>query len=719
MKTKHNTNKKHILLRYFFVIAGMLVFAGAIAYSMFKTSVINGAAWNSKAATFLDTTFSEPKRGLLLSENGTVLAASLDYYTVRIDWKAPGIKMDTLTKYLPALADSLHAFNPEKSASDYQKELLAEAKAKKKRAYRLFANLTAAEYNRLRTFPYLRLKSGENGLTKEIIPRRVKPYGGMAARSIGNLGDSTTIVKVRTVKDKDGKTKVDTVKHVSKHGISGLEKALDGLLYGKQGKKMPIQLPNRITQVETTPSIPGYNITTTINVAMQEIVDNELYAMCRESNAIWGTAVLMEVATGEIKAISNLEWNTDLGDYYEGVNHAMLGYEPGSVMKPISMMMALEDGIVGNPNAPIPMSNVFAYGNAAPITDSHPHGDLSAYEVIEHSSNVGMSKIILRKYEKNPIAYRQRLEEMGFFEPFNTGIAGEIVPWVSADMLDKKNGGCVNLTRMCYGYSTRIPPIYTLAMYNAIANDGKFVRPHLVKKLSRENEPDSIVPVSYVRKQVCSPQNAAILREMLHRVVWGAAGTARRWVQDSLVHIAGKTGTAYTISGGDYNTGEKRLAFCGFFPYEKPKYSCIVLLNRADRGAAASSGMVLKNIALKMYARGMLTDDADNTFIAKSAKTKTEPTMFASIYAKRQSALAEKMGAGNFKTLNKVNEADIWDPGRGVPDVKGMSIKEAVAILEYKGLQVRFSGSGYVSGQSLAAGTPFHRGDVIHLKLRH
>ena len=159
----------------------------------------------------------------------------------------------------------------------------------------------------------------------------------------------------------------------------------------------------------------------------------------------------------------------------------------------------------------------------------------------------------------------------------------------------------MSLTRQAYGYATTIPPLYTLAMYNAIANDGKFVRPHLVKKLSREGEPDSIIPVTYVRKQVCSPDNARKLRTMLHDVVWGSHGTARHWVQDERVEIAGKTGTAFTNAAGQYGA-QKRLAFCGFFPYDKPKYSCIVLMLGADRGAGASSGMVVKNIALKMYA---------------------------------------------------------------------------------------------------------------------
>ena len=431
--------------------------------------------------------------------------------------------------------------------------------------------------------------------------------------------------------------------------------------------------------------------------------------MCLETGADWGTCVLMEVATGEIKAISNLERNNTTGEYVEGVNHAVLGYEPGSVVKTISMMVALEDGIVTDINAPIATGSDWMYAGRN-ISD-RPHGAATRTprEIIETSSNIGMAKLIVKDYGNNPGGFRKRLEGMGFFEPFHTGIGGEMVP--DFPVLGNKNWDKLSLTRQAYGYATTIPPLYTLAIYNAIANDGKFVRPHLFKKLSRDGEPDSIIPVTYVRKQVCSPDNAAKLRIMLRDVVWGAHGTARHWVKDSDVVIAGKTGTAFINSGGQYG-GKKRLAFCGFFPYEHPKYSCIVLMLGADRGAGASSGMVMKNIARKMYAHGLLGEIPN--YVEKPKDAKSYPTLFASMGDYVSNNIKRGLGIQAPHTYVRPKQVE-----KGVPNVIGLSVREAIKILEDAGLSVSFTGSGYVAGQSLAAGSHYARGQRINLRLRN
>ena len=489
-------NKRHILMRYGIVVGIMLVFSTMIASKLFKTTVVQASEWNKKAESVLtDTVPIEPERGKLLADNGSVLAANLQYYIVRIDWFTDGIKTDTLMKDIGALCDSLAAFDNSMDAAQWKKKILQDRKnildaanhpapgkkPRKNRAYRLFPYmLTHKEYERVRQFPFLRRPKNKNGFYYEKHNRRMKPYGDMASRSIGNVGEDSLSSSI--------------------HGRSGLEMALDSLLYGKPGIAQSIQLTNGIVRAESVPAVKGYDITTTINVQLQDIVENELNDMCIESGADWGTCVLMEVATGEIKAISNLERNPTTGEYVEGVNHAVLGYEPGSVVKTISMMVALEDGIVTDINAPIATGSDWMYAGRN-ISD-RPHGAATRTprEIIETSSNIGMAKLIVKDYGQNPGGFRKRLEEMGFFEPFHSGIAGEMVP--NYPVLGNKNWDKLSLTRQAYGYATTIPPLYTLAIYNAIANDGKFVRPHLFKKLSREGEPDSIIPVTYVRQQV-------------------------------------------------------------------------------------------------------------------------------------------------------------------------------------------------------------------------
>ena len=702
-------NKRHILMRYGIVVGIMLVFSTMIASKLFKTTVVQASEWNKKADQVLTETVPiEPERGKLLADNGSVLAANLQYYVVRIDWFTDGIKTDTLMKDIGPLCDSLAAFDSSMDAAQWKKKILQDRKeildaanhpapgkkARKNRAYRLFPYmLTHKEYERVRQFPFLRRPKNKNGFYYEKHNRRMKPYGDMAARSIGNVGEDSLSSSV--------------------HGRSGLEMALDSLLYGKPGVAQSIQLTNGIVRAESVPAVKGYDITTTINVQLQDIVENELNDMCIESGADWGTCVLMEVATGEIKAISNLERNKTTGEYVEGVNHAVLGYEPGSVVKTISMMVALEDGIVTDINAPIATGSDWMYAGRN-ISD-RPHGAAtrSAREIIETSSNIGMAKLIVKDYGQNPGGFRKRLEGLGFFEPFNSGIGGETTP--NYPVLGNKNWDKLSLTRQAYGYATTIPPLYTLAIYNAIANDGKFVRPHLFKKLSREGEPDSIIPVTYIRKQVCSPENARKLRTMLQDVVWGAHGTARQWVQDKRVEIAGKTGTAFINAAGQYGA-KKRLAFCGFFPYDKPKYSCIVLMLGADRGAGACSGMVLKNIALKMYARGLLGSMPDYTESSKdkSNETKNYPTLFASMADNKANNITRGLGIENPHVYARPQRIE-----KGVPNVVGLNVREAIKLLEDAGLNVTFTGSGMVAGQSLAAGSEYARGQRINLRLRN
>ena len=700
-------NKSHILLRYALVVGIMLLFSAMILWCMFKLTVVHATEWNDKAKTVLDSTiYTQPERGRLLADNGTELAANLEFYVVRIDWFSNGIKEDTLKKYIGPLCDSLAAFDPSRTAVEWQKKLTEDRqrirdagdpkksqKPFKNHAYRLFGKmLTHREYERVHSFPFFRKPMNQTGFYCEKIARRTKPYGAMAARSIGSLDSTLT------------------------HGKSGLERALDTLLYGTPGIARHLQLTNSIIPVESVPAIKGYDITTTINVQLQDIVEHELNNMCIETGAEWGTCVLMEVETGDIKAISNLKRSEDdPNEYVEGINYAVLGYEPGSVVKTISMMVALEDGIVTDIEKQWATGSSWAYAGGNPITDSHGAASRSARQIIETSSNIGMAKIITQKYGSNPPAFRERLEQMGFFEPFHLGIAGEEVPQFGK--ADVKDGGRVVLSRQAYGYGTKIPPLCTLAMYNAIANNGKYVRPRLFKKLSREGEPDSIIPVTYIRDQVCSPENAAKLRLMLHDVVWGSHGTARHWVQDSAVEIAGKTGTAFEVINGKYGA-RKRLAFCGFFPYENPKYSCIVLMLGANRGAGASSGMVLRNVARKMYAHGLLglpSDLTDKKSKKKDSAPKKEyPTLFASMGENKARNLQHGLGLKSSHRYMRPSKVE-----SGVPNVIGLDIREALRLLENAGLKVNFTGSGMVVSQSLSAGSHYTRGERINLILKN
>ena len=685
-------NRDYIMGRYIFIMVGIILVAIAVAVRLFSTTVIHAAEWEAKAESLNRTRVVEPERGKILADDRTVLAANVNFYVPRLDLRSEGIKEDTLMRYLKPLCDSLAVISPYRTARQWEEQISdAYTHRYTKRGVRSFPignKLTYSQLQRMKKFPFIKLGSSKSGFYYEEQPRRCNPYGRMAARSIGKIAYDT--VKRRVA------------------GSSGLERALDDMLYGEPGEASSAQYANSIGLWEHKPAKKGYDVLTTINVALQEIVEQELSAVCKSSEADWGTAVLMEVNTGEIKAISNLKYYPKIDDYMEGENHAVMGYEPGSVMKPISMMMALEDGIVSDLDATIATGHSFAYAHARPITDSHGMASMRIRDVIAYSSNIGMAKIILRRYESQPGMFHHRLREMGFFDPLNIGISGETVPVV--DSVGNKNWDRVKLSRMAYGYSTLIPPICTLAMYNAIANGGRYVRPRLVQRFMREGEPDSIVPLTYIRDQVCTPGNARKLAEMLRNVVEYGTGKSLR---NDQVAIAGKTGTCYVTEVGRGYSSKKRLSFCGFFPYENPKYSCIVVMEGANCGAARSSGTVLKNVALKLYSLGMINNISD--FHASEQKSTTRPTFFAT--AADRSNNSKLVANAGIKELKRFRSPRNVTDGE-VPEVIGLGAREAISRLEAAGLKVKLHGYGYVARQSVRAGTKAEKGTLVELTLR-
>lgn len=690
---KQQTNQNHILFRYGVITILIILFSGMISYKLFSTTVIHADDWNKKAMTELqkvDTIF--PERGEILSDDGSILATNLRFYTARLDFRAEKFMEERYRIALDSIADSLALHFPRRTKAEWFERLrkpLSTAPAKRPRAFLILKDISFADLQLLKTFPFFNIKNpNRNGLTVESRLRRKVPYGDMCRRSIGGVGQTEYSRAI--------------------HGTSGLEKALDSLLFGRPGISKKIPLTKNIVDWTDVPAETGYSIRTTIDINMQDIVENELNRVLDSCSADWGCAVLMDVKTGDIKAISNLERSKDGSDYIEALNYAVMGFEPGSVVKPISMMIALEDGLVNNLEEVIPIGKSWAYGGGRPITDSHYNGSLRVREVIEQSSNIGMARIITRGYDKNPKAFVERLRSIGFLDPMNTGIAGESTPYFNP------NPKRIDLSRMCYGYSSKIPPIYTLSIYNAIANGGRYVRPRLYSGLHREDF-DSVIPVSYIRERICSEENARKMQYMLKQVVWGSHGTGRSLKNDK-VALAGKTGTCYSVDPEtrQYNKSRKRLAFCGFFPADNPQYSCIVLTYYPKRnmfGAASTSGQVMRNIALKMYSRGMLDNASDYAEGTQGGSPRAE--LYGSNIPGRHKAI--RSAAGIKQELHPASPRRM--PQNTVPSVRGLGVREAVVALEKAGYNVQVTGSGYVRSQVPAEGTAVAPGTCILLAL--
>lgn len=691
------SGKRTILLRYAVVIALILLFSATIMSKVLDTSVFTAEKWNEKAKEILDKrTVIYPERGNILASDGSVLATNLNFYTLRIDYRTEQFAEDSLRKHVGELATALAKEFPPKTATQWRDMLLkplSKPKDKRTRSFRLLANLSHADVQKVKQMPFFNnLGRTRSGLCVETIRRRTNPYGEMARRSVGRVGQTAECSEV--------------------HGISGLERALDSLLYGVPGVAEKKALTHGIVNWAKTEAVPGYDVVTTIDINMQDIVENELNSILSYVQADWGVAVLMDVETGDIKAISNLEKNPLGGNYIEAMNRAVLGYEPGSVVKTLSMLIALEEGVVTDLDEVIPTGRCMYMGR--PITDSHATTSLKVREVLEQSSNIAMTRIITRHFENNPGEFYSRIKELGFLTPMHTGISGETVPRI--DSVPSNRGGRLVLSRQCFGYATEIPPLYTLALYNAIANDGAFVRPRLFKRLiNKELGIDSVLPVSYIKDRICSRENAAILRDMLKRVVWGDHGTGRS-LRNEYVALAGKTGTSYMIENGQYVTSKKRLTFCGYFPADKPRYSCIVLTCAPKvnwLGAASTSGQIMRNIAMKMYSRGMLGDNSD--YHAEEPHGDV-PRLAAGIGSDRRQELRDAFGiSGQLRVLRSPSGETRMGH---VPSVMGMDLRSAIATLESAGYNVGHTGSGCVVASVPAGGTPAKPGKRVVLTLK-
>ena len=703
MATRQTVN-----LRYAIVSIAFVLFGIALCVKLFHTTVVEAPAWNQRAQEELSkTTVIPPERGNLLASNGNILACNLKVYDIKLDLRhnkvlaqnpIPWAKIDSLADsldyYYPRVANLTQhpdTFNKYSWHTRLKKEFEKDAN-KRNRSLRLAGKKTLADYDRIRNFPYIKDFKGSGSrlpLYKEERNIRIYPYGRMAYRSIGRVNESAATGEF--------------------HGYSGLEKDLDSLLYGVPGEAKKVALTSGLSNWVAQPAVRGYDILTTIDIDMQDMLEEELLNICRESNAEWGTAILMEVETGEIKAISNIELLED-GTYGEALNRAVLPFEPGSVMKPISLMIAFEDGLVNSVNDMVDCSPFQR------TSDPHAPGVKSMKQVIEMSSNTGIARVIFRGYSENPALFYDRLHSIGFFEPMHTGIAGECIPRIRRlEPKDSKGNNItmtarhLDLARQAYGYNTEIPPLYTLSIYNAIANNGRYVRPHLVRSLISEDGTDSILPISYIRERICSNETAAKVRECIHEVVWGKSGTARM-VQDDRVEIAGKTGTAYPVEHGQYNTSKRRYAFAGFFPYSSPKYSCMALvLGPSGTSANRTSGQVVKNIALKMFSRGMLNNKSTYT----DKKSATTPVYMAS-EKMQPSELNPQLGITQHKKVKNPDPA----PAGTVPNVLGLDAPTAVRMLEQRGIDVSLKGSGRVVAQSVPSGSEIKPGTSITLSLQ-
>jgi len=650
----------------------------------------------------------EANRGDIYSSDGKLLAVSVPYYDIRLDLTVDSLTDNVFYDHVDQLSRALSTTFGDKSWVDYKRNLIR-ARQAKLQYYLVKRDITYDQMIKAREFPIFnrgRYKGGVRFIEKS---ERVKPNGYLASRTIGSTTES------------------------ERGNIVGLEGAYDEALRGKEGLRLFKRLKGNIyvplyDKNEVDPE-DGMDVVTTIDLNIQDVAEKALYKQLQKHNAHHGTAILMEVKTGDIKAIANLQRRSN-GGYWESVNFGVgESTVPGSTFKAASLMVALDDGLISIDDS-ININNGVTHYYGVKVEDSERNEPktITVKKAFEISSNVGITRVIYDHYKGREDQFIKGLYDLGLNRKLGIEIMGEGEPFIKSPSHSDWSG--VSLPMIAMGYELTLTPLQILTFYNAIANNGKEVKPRFVKEIRyRGNRVERFDP-EVLNPSICTRKTLGDMHTMLNGVVEN--GTARSLSKTNF-RIAGKTGTAQIP---DKKTGYKvksrisyQASFVGYFPADDPKYSCIVVINSPSNDIYYGSlvaGPVFLEVANKVYATQLDIHDPVNA--------PGRPVVAEAPYSKSGSyhELSETLSSLGVK-IEDENNGDKWvstvSDGESVrilprevqknlvPNVKDMGLKDAVYLLEKSGLKVRVNGRGTVRGQSLTPGSVIRRGQTINLEM--
>ncbi len=702
--------KKNILSRTYLIYIFMCVFALGILYRICIIQFAQGDEWRSKAEAFTTKLDSvEAVRGNIFDANGALLATSLPYYEIAVDINAPSITDKIYKSNRDSLALALSNLFEDKSEKEYLK-ILNKARSAGDRYVLLQRNVSYKDLQTLKTFPIFR-KGRKGGLVTLQTNRRERPFQMLAGRTIG----------------------------LSRPGIKpvGLEGAFDSTLSGVSGKRLMQQIAGGVwrpinDENEVEPK-DGSDLYTTIDINIQDVAQQALMRSLTKNGASHGCAILMEVKTGAIKAIVNLtKSKNDTSTYNESFNYA-IGYptEPGSTFKLASMLAVIDEYNISL-DEKVEVGNGECMYFDKKVKDSHaPESPvLNVQRVFETSSNVGVSKIITKYYSKNPQQFANKLNSFHLNEKLGLSIPGEgkgVIPQTKT-----KYWSGVTLPQLSYGYESLITPMQTLTLYNAVANDGRMVKPRFVKEIKRNGIVIKTYGTEILEEQIVKKETITKAKKLLEGVVTNGSGKA---LNITAFKVGGKTGTAQIAINGSYGrVGERsyQASFVGYFPAENPQYSCIVVINSPSNGiyyGAAVAGPVFKEIAEKVYSGSLdfirPINENKNLITKVPGVITTKGSEIASVTKKLALPVSqpetEKYVSRSSKDSTKIilAENNIENQLRKgiMPNLHGLSAKDALFLLENKGIHVQLQGFGSVQKQSIEAGQKFNKGNKIVLTL--
>ncbi|WP_317206801.1 penicillin-binding protein [Hymenobacter sp. BT770] len=701
--------KKSIVTRVRLAFLGVAVFSSAIFWKATKIQYQEGTKWRALEQERRISYQPVPAtRGNIYSDNESIMATSLPFY--RVAWD-PGVVDDAVFRAgVDSLAWHLSHFFGDRSVQEYRRRLVnaRDPRHPMVRYIRLNSRqINFQEKKLLAKWPIFRAKRNRGGAIFEKVDKRFRPFGGLAQRTIGFVNED--------------------------HHGAGLEYTFEQSLAGKSGEALFERVPGGVKPVydgtEIKP-LPGYDVKTTLDINLQDVAENALYKSLVDNNAEYGCVILMEVATGEIKAVANLGKASD-DTYKEDYNYAFADQgrtEPGSTFKLASMMALFE----ARPD--IKLDDIVDTGNGRMLvggavkSDSHGYGRITVQQVFEKSSNIGVARLVNENFSKNPTEYTDYLKKFGLDKPLGFQMAGEARPYVK-DPTDR-SWSKTSLTTMSIGYELKLAPLQTLAFYNAVANGGVKVQPLIVKEIKQADKVLQRNETKVLNPKICSEATLAKVKAMMEGVV--TEGTARA-IRPKDYSIAGKTGTAWKFKNGQY-TKTYSTSFCGYFPADKPKYSCIVVVDSPRNGriyGADVAAPVFREVADKCMARDLLSQ---RPLLAKARLNKSHVPLVRAGMQDELALVCQKLGlagktqaTGGEEWVRAASDTAFHArtvalvvnpvrPGR-VPQVSGLSLRDALFLLENRGLHVRAMGTGRVREQSLPVGSPIKRGDVITLTL--
>lgn len=642
MSEEQNFSKK-LMQRFYLLVTLILIFSFILIFKLFHIQFYESeTGLGFEPESIVKNVILEPSRGNIYASDGNILATSIPRY--ELHWDSVTTDDYLFETKKKTLADSIASLTSVSSKFILKK--LEKAKKNKNRYLLIAKNVSYSDYKKYKTFPIFNQNVYRGGLIVEQEIKREHPLGKIAERTIGyeKLDNNGSYFRV------------------------GLEGAFSEYLRGNPGIRLKQKIANGqwkpISDSNEKEPTEGFDLYTTLDVNIQEIVHNTLLGQLEKFGAEHGTVVVMEVKTGEIKAIANLGRTVE-GKYYEKLNYAVgEAHEPGSTFKLMAMIAALEDKVIDYNSLINTGKGELKFFGKYKVKDSKRggHGIITASKAFEVSSNVGLVKIIYDNYKDNPKKFVDRLYNLGLNKTLGLPIKGEGIPKIPYPTDSNWDG--LDLPWMAYGYGVAITPLQTLAFYNAIANDGEMVKPRFISKISNfGNLPTKVFSKHTLNPSVCSKETLNKVQQMLFNVVDKKWGTAFN-IKDELLSMAGKTGTCQV----DYTSEEVQYisSFVGYYPVENPKYSCIVVIHRPNKSIGYYGSTVAAPV-FKTIAKKIFNDIPKKIEISYSAFADLE--------------------------------------NNTVPNVKGLNQKEAIKKLKNKGMTVKVKGKGIVKSQSIKPGS--------------